>query len=233
MKPESMLRTGTLLLTLALSGIAQAHDAWIDTAGPRHAVLYGHGDKIDAYDKAKIKRVQGYDNGGKQVDAKVDASGERAVVTAGKGASMLTLEFDNGFWCKVDDEWKNQPKTQVPGATESSHSLKFGKTVLVWGAGVARPTGMRMEIVPLVKAAPKSGGTMDVQVLYEGKPLPGAKLYIDAYDEAKTVTTDADGKARVPVRKGSQVIGAGHKIDLASPEADKVSFGANLAFTAR
>lgn len=230
--------TRTLSLALATgllmaAPLARAHDAWVELAGPKHEIVYGHGSKTEAYATAKVKRVAAFDSAGKSLPASLATTGDRAFVDAKGRAAVLTVDFDNGFWSKVGDDWKNVSKADAPGATESSHSLKFGKTVLAWGPAVTRPLGQRLEIVPVADAAPKAGGKLAVTVLFEGKPLAGVKLGKGGHDEGKGVSTDAAGKAVVDVDPGTQMLVVEHRLPYQGPEADKTTLAANLRFAAR
>lgn len=231
---SSLLRASSALLALALAAGASAHDAWIEARDGAYAVLYGHGDKHAGYAPEKVKAVAALDAVGAALPVNL-APGAAAVRVAVRGqAALLTLHFDNGIWTRTTDGSKNLPKNEVPGALSASHSLKFGKTVLAWGDIVTKPQGQRLEILPLSAAAPAAGGTLAVRVLWEGKPLAGAKLVSDAYGKGKTIETDAEGKATIPVVAGRHLVGVNHKRDLSGdPRADAVSVAANIVFEAR
>jgi nickel transport protein len=213
--------------------LSQAHDAWVELDGPKHEIVYGHGSKTEPFAAAKVKRVAASDAAGKTLPASLDTTGNRAVVDAKGRAAVLTVDFDNGFWSKVGDDWKNLSKADAPGATESSHSLKFGKTILAWGHGVTRPVGQRLEIVPVADAVPKVGGKLAVTVLFEGKPLAGAKVGKGGHDEGTGVSTDAKGQAVVDVEPGTQMLVVEHRLAYQGPEADKTTLAANLRFAVR
>jgi nickel transport protein len=224
---------GAAALLLAHSPDSVAHDAWIEIEGPGHAIRYGHPDKIEAYDSTKVKGVAALDERAKPVKTRVETSADHATVMPGAPASLLLLDFDNGYWSKTADGWKNKPRTEVSDATESSHSLKFGKTVLVWGPAVTKPTRQRLEIVPLSARVPREGESLAVQVLFEGKPLAGASIGNGQHDKENPLSADAAGKASLAIHKGTQMIVASHKVALDRPEAEKESLAANLRFNAQ
>ena len=113
----------------------------------------------------------------------------------------------------------------------ASFAVKFAKTVLAWNASVFKPVGQTLEIVPL--AAP-AAGVLPVQVLWEGKPLAGAKIVRPHDAKAAAVETDADGKAAIAVgKKAMQMLSVNHRHGVtADPKTDVYSAEANLVFTA-
>jgi nickel transport protein len=220
------------LAALAFSGSSRAHDAWIDVSGPRYEVIYGHGGKIEPYAAAKAMQLVALDKEGRLIAAAVETSAAGVSLVPTSAASLLLVDFDNGYWTKTASGWKNVPRTAARDATESSHSLKFGKTVLAWGPVASKPVGQRLEIVPLSAQPPRAGQRLLVQVLYEGQPLAGASIGSGGHDHHAS-TTDGAGKASVVVRKGRQMIVASHSRALDRPEAERESLAANLVFTAR
>lgn len=233
MKQSIIAHTLAAALLSGLAAAAFAHDAWIEARGDGYVVLYGHGDKQESYASTKVKAVTAIDAKGAPLAMAKDAADPVRVTVRGQPA-LLTLHFDNGIWTKTTDGSKNLPKSEVPGAISATHSVKFGKTVLAWNVQTSQPQGQQLEIVPLAASAPAAGGSLPVQVLWEGKPLPGAKLVRSEYSKEKPIETDADGKAAVPVAAGRQMIAVSHKKDLAGdPRADSYSVSANLGFEIR
>lgn len=222
--------SGIGALWLALACGAHAHDAWVELDGPAHRVLYGHEGKLEPYDASKAKRIAARDREGKPVKATVVTAAEGVAVRLAAPASLILLDFDNGYWTKTAEGWQNRPRTAVGDALESSHSLKFGKTVLAWSPSVNRAYGQRLEIVPLSPQRPRPGDTLVLRVLYEGKPLAGAKIASGGYDHEQATTTDAKGRVSVAVQPARQIIVASHTVALQRPEAEKESLAANLRF---
>lgn len=233
MKLKSFFLTASIALSVGQIGALQAHDAWISTQGPAHAVLYGHGDKGDPYDTAKIKDVRAYDAKGKPVDVEISRAEKEATIEPKSKAAVLALEFDNGYWSKGADGKSRNESKQVTGAEQGTKSLKFGKTILAWSEAATRPVGQRLELVPLSGAAPADHGAVAVQLLFDGQPLPGAKVMLGGHDDEKPATTDAEGKASVEVHKGVQSISAGHSVPHDGPEADTTRISTNLVFEVR
>jgi nickel transport protein len=213
------------------SAPAAAHDAWFETTGTGYTVRYGH-EKAEPYDPAKVKTLAAYNADGASLVVERQPGSDGLNFSVKGKPALLALHFDNGFWSKTAEGSKNIPKTEAPGATSSVLSLKYGKTVLAWSPFIAKPLGQRLEIVPLAETAPRVGGTLTVRVLWEGKPLPEVKIGKGEYE--LSATTDADGKASLPVGSGLQSVWVGRRTPLENdPRADTLSVSALLRFEAR
>lgn len=224
----------TLLAGLLLAPPVFAHDAWVEARDGSFVVLYGHGDKAEAYAPAKVQSLTAADAAGNPLGVKYEVATAPVAAKIGGQPALLALHFDNGYWTKTTDGSKNLPKNEVPGAISAGHSVKFGKTVLAWSAAATKPQGARLEIVPLAASAPQAGKTLPVRVLWEGKPLAGAKIVRSGYGKEAPIVADAEGRADVPVAAGRQMIVVNHKIVLANdPRADSYSAAANLVFEVR
>lgn len=227
-----MKNTVLMMCMLGWMSAASAHDAWVDERGPAHAVRYGHADKVEAYDTKKVVAVNAWDARGVEVTTSTRV-GDDGVRIEAPAAALIALDFDNGYWCKVDGKSRNVSKTEVPGATDGSRSLKFGKTVLAWNAALTRPLGRTLEVVPVSAAAPVAGQPLTLVVLFEGKPLAGAKVNTGGTHYDKPLLTDDKGQVTVPVQPGLNIVGVGHSLPHDGPQADKLNMAANLRFTVR
>ncbi|WP_380732940.1 DUF4198 domain-containing protein [Sinimarinibacterium flocculans] len=226
----NVMKSGVALCLLwGASGSAWAHDAWIAIDGPAHAVRYGHTAAGDPYDPAKIRQVRAWSANGDPVAVAVERSADGATATPASDAAVLTLDFDNGYWSRVGGQSRNEART-VTGAAEGTQSLKYGKTVLSWGDVVTRPLGQPLELVAVSATAPRDRQKVNVQVLHEGRPLAGARVYAGGHDDEAPVTTDANGRAAIEVHRGTQMLGVAHSVAHDGPEADRVNLSANLLF---
>lgn len=227
-------------LALALawaSSSALAHDVWVEPRDGGYAVLYGHGAEQEAYDTLKVKTLTAIGPKGQTLPvSRRPGNGMASVTVKIEGApSLTTMYFDDGFWTKTEAGWKNLPKNAVQGQVlTAAHYVQLAKTVVAWSPVVVQPQGLPLEIVPLSTAAPAPGKRLPVQVLWEGKPLAGAKIALPGPDKPAPAQTDAQGKASIPVIAGHQIISVNHKIAAKDePRTDDLSFTANLVFTAR
>lgn len=237
MKVTRRLAFCAVAVTSALT--VHAHETWIEPkpAGG-YAIHYGHGSKKEPFDPAKVKELQAFDASGQALTVRRRPAADQGMsleVAAGIPA-LITVFFDNGFWSRSapDVPSRNLPMNQNPGAVAGTHSLKIGKTLLAWVPEVTQPRGLRLEIVPTVAAAPAPGGTLPVQVLWEGKALPGATLTSESHDKRMEFIADELGRVGIPVKAGWQMVVVGHELPMpGDPRADKARFSANLFFPAR
>lgn len=228
---KRLLSISALAFTAALYLPAQAHDAWPAPQDNGYTVVYGHLGKQENYVNNKVRQIKAFDAQGRALQT-VRHDTDKGVHFTVKGEpAVLALEFDNGYWSKTIKGSVNLPKNEAEGALSASHAVKFSKTVLRFSPAAATAHGQRLEIVPQGGAeVPKAGGTLPVQVLWEGKPLPDAKL-MRGHDDEKPVITDAQGKASLPVEAGAQAWAVAHKQGLqGNPQADEYSASANLRF---
>ncbi len=90
------------------------------------------------------------------------------------------------------------------------------------------PLGLKFEIVP--QADPfKADGTLPVQVLFDGKPLAGAKWSMASMVIKRPASKPTDGKASVPVTaKGEQFIAVDYAPAAAGQE--NTSYSTSLRY---
>lgn len=219
-------------LTLFISSNAFAHDAWIEKKDGQFVVLYGHGNKTETYDSDKVKEIRVYGIDGGIVQVKLEKEGYPVIIKPRGEAALISLYFDNGIWSKTPDGYKNKPKTQVPNAIESLHSVKYSKAILKWSDRFLKPLGMKMEIVPLKNPLSlKAEDMLPLKVFLDAKPIEGASVNAGGYhmDEIKT---DKEGMAEVKIGEaGFQIIAASIKIPVKdNPDVDYLSMSATITF---
>ncbi len=124
------LQAGAVLTFLA-PAIAGAHGIWIAERHGTQAVVYGHGASDEAYDPQKLKTVTAKNGEGKDVAVEIKRQEDHALLSVPKDAVVVSGTFDNGFWAEgPDGKWVNKPKSEVPGAKQSSQSQKFAVAIL-------------------------------------------------------------------------------------------------------
>lgn len=213
---------------------AHAHDAWTEAREAGYAVVFGHDGKLESYVPAKVKTITALDSKSRALSVKQAATTNGMTFTVDGKPALIALHYDNGFWSKTTEGSKNLPKNEVPGAISTSHAVKFGKTIFSWSPVVLKPQGQQLEIVPLSATRPTVGKPLPVQVMWQGKPLAGATIMRADDEKQAPATTDAEGKALVPVAAGRQMLTVSHKQALVDdPRADTYSAAANLLFDAR
>jgi nickel transport protein len=215
---------------LLAASVASAHDYWIEKKGEGYAVVYGHGDQRMEYDPANVKKVTVYDAAGKPMEFRKEVQGKVLAIRPAGPASVIVVDLDSGYWSKTIYGWKNLPKRKASRVVESVRSYHYSKSVVAWGAVAGRPVeGMKLDIVPQKNPFDlRAGEALPVKVLYGGKPLPGADV---EGDHEKVAATDKDGLAKVPVKKGRQLITVERKEPLSGdPDADSISVTTTLTF---
>ncbi len=219
-------------MVLLMCGLALAHDVWFIKGDGAFVLAYGHGNELEKYDTKKVKEIKALSKNGEAVAIKiVEGDGEIKVIPsdASKELAILTASFDNGYWVKTPEGWKNLSKVEYGKPVEdSSHPLKYTKLILSWSESTFKPVGLEFEIVPL--SQPSKGKDLEVQVLYKGKPLAEATVEVMGVD--KTFKTDQSGKAIISeLKEGYNVIVASYKIPLEDKTyADKLSLSSTLTF---
>ena len=128
-------------------------------------------------------------------------------------------------------------KEDDPGRERYSRSIKAIVQVGPKLDPVAtQPTGQDIEIVPMVHPYSLTpGATLEVQVLFRGKPLAGRAITaanrLNSNVSKKTVRTDAAGKAKFIIpRAGDWMLRLIH-IEPATGGVDFRSYWANLTFS--
>jgi uncharacterized GH25 family protein len=233
-----MLRRISLAIAAAgaLTNAAHAHGIWTAQRHGDLAVVYGHGAGDDAYEPGKVKSAVSHLASGETRDSKILHQAKNALIDPAPDAVALTVTFDNSVWTKeANGKSVNKPKSQVTDAQSASHSIKINTTILKTGAPL-KPTGLGLEIVPLVDPLSlKMGDDLPVQVFSGGKPLAGLPLYVDYVNDghAQSTKTDADGKVTLFVRNdGLNVIGVSYAKSMPNnAEIDQTSYFATLSFT--
>lgn len=224
-----LLATTALLWSLA----AQAHDAWVAPGpGPVWPVLYGH-EVPSAYAPDKVKAVRAFDAAGDAVALERVRGADGIGVRTTAVPALFTVDFDNGFFSRVDGKSVNLGKREAPRGTQSSHPVKWSKTVLAWGPRAFEAVGQRLEIVPRpFDGEPTAGRSMTLQVLLDGKPLAGAR--VERVGGGQPLQADAQGLLRYPVVAGDQRLSVEHRIATPDdPDADTLAMNASLVFVAR
>ena len=220
-----------LIAATACAGTAPAlaHEIWFAQRSAQLALIYGTGSEdLDTVKRVpKIVSVQGFDATGKWVDISYKPTDSLVIVNVDSKPSMVTGVLDNGLWSKTPaGEWINKGKDEVPNAVVSGRNYKYATHLRELPAGASSPVpGLKLQVISAGRQFPKHAGEkLTVQVLFDGKPLPGARVFREMTTEpdGKPVLTDQDGKATVSVRnQGLNVVMAQH---MSGPEDPAKTF---------
>jgi len=123
-----------------------------------------------------------------------------------EGVWVLASTYDNGFFVH-DTNGKAHATTlaDYPSARDSAHYFKFSKSLWMRGTrnfGYDRIVGHLLELVPLSDPFGSSNKDLHLQVLYQGRPLPGAEVEIGddrIATRSAPVISDQRGQIRIPL----------------------------------
>ncbi|AEB09955.1 DUF4198 domain-containing protein [Desulfobacca acetoxidans] len=229
MKKAVML---ALALTLVSAATLYAHDTWVARDGGTYVVMWGHDGKSDPYKADFIKAAKGIDASGKDLSVMVKDKGTSATLVMPQEPALVIVVFNSGPWVKTPEGWKNVSKRGVKDVLQSIKGETFSKNLWEWNNSFTQPVGGKMELVPLKNPlALKVGDKLPFQVLYDGRPLPGATVGAEGV-EKDSLKTDKDGKAEVVIKKnGLNIVKATRKTDTPNdPDADMLYKSATIAF---
>lgn len=222
-------------LSLLMYCTAFAHDFWIEKKDGKLFIVSGHDDKWDVYDPARVREVKAFDNKGNIIKADAVRQKDIAYIESNENIAMISVFFDNYFWVKSTDGWKNITKrdAQKEGLQilESGQSFKYAKYISKWSDMFSKPIGTKIEIVPQKNPlALKPKDKLPIKVLLDGKPLENAPVFLQAsHDEI--AKTNKEGIANVELKKGHNIISATTRVPLVNnPDADQIYLRASLSF---
>jgi uncharacterized GH25 family protein len=188
-KCKAALVVGSILV---VASTVSAHDVWItveqDPTGSLRAIVHhGHPgdrktpdpDKLFEFNmladgqstRSLLPGIKSASQGGIPVLITEPMAKERNLV-------LLAARYDNGYWVKTQNGYRNTNKRQVPDSEESLYSMKFAKALIrtneAAADGYGTLIGHRLELVPLSNPfGVKPGDVLKVLVHFDGKPLSG------------------------------------------------------------
>jgi uncharacterized GH25 family protein len=226
-------------IAAALCGAAQAHGIWFAQRGGQLALVYGDGaEDLDVVKRLpKVTSVGGLDAAGKPVAVKLETEGRMAFVDLAHKPAVLTATMNNGLWSRdAAGQWHGKGKDEVPGATVSGRYLKYATHLVAPpAAGLPPAPGLALQIVPVGAKFPRhKNEPLTVQVLFEGKPLPRAKVWQDVVTDpdGEPFEADAEGRVTLQVRnQGLNVLRTEHESASVDPgKTDRTHHFATLSF---
>ncbi|MEN3039604.1 MAG: DUF4198 domain-containing protein [Candidatus Kryptonium sp.] len=227
-----------LMLTLIFSlvfylGILHAHDLWLEERDGKICLFHGHEGQVEPYDVNRVVAWKALSVDGK--DIKVNKITEKDGVCFMRDQSKLSLlnvTFDNKYWVKTQEGWKNIGKREAQKQgfqiLESGRSLKFAKYLKQWSKTMSNPIGTEIEIVALNN--PFSNNKLRIKVLLQGKPFANAPIYLSGAHE-ESAKTDEKGEIALGLKKGLNLISTKTRVPLTGDEdADSKYLRASLSF---
>ena len=217
---------------------ADAHAIWFAQRSKQLAFIYGVGaDDLDAVKRLPLVRsVTGYDAQYKPVPTKLRVAGPMVMVDSDSPTTIVTAVMFNGIWSKTPDgEWVKKGKDEVPNAVISEKNFKYA-VYLNGPIGAPLPAfpDQVVQIIPAEKIPEKMGEPLKVRVLFQGKPVAGARVIADLVNDpdAERLVTGADGTVTIKVRnQGLNVVNAVYDGPSDEPaKASKMEHEATLTF---
>jgi nickel transport protein len=230
----------TFIAALALHALsAQAHGIWFAQRADRLALVYGDGaEDLDLVKRLpKINSVGGVGGDGQAVAVTLEPEGRVPFVSMANKPLIVTATMNNGLWSKSPDgTWHGKGKDEVTNARTSGLYLKYASHLVALPGGPVAPVqNMALQIVPISAKFPRhKDEVLTVRVLFEGKPLPGAKVWQDIVTDpdGNPLVADKEGRVTLPVRnQGLNVLAAEHEsAPMDSGKADMTHHFATLSF---
>jgi nickel transport protein len=224
---------GAVLLFSVMTLQAWAHDVWLEPAENGMRLVFGHPGEPEPYDPARVQEAYGIGKDGERQTLWSQVRDGEMTLRPASGTAVIIVDFDHGVWTETaDEESVNRPKSEVPGYLFSAHERMLHKTLVSWGEVVAKPAGVLLEIVPLANPLTmKPGDELQVQLLYDSKPLADAEIEI--MGSMDLYITDDEGKVTLPINEpGFQYIQAIYRVPLENdPGTDALALTASLTFT--
>ncbi|HEX7852254.1 MAG TPA: DUF4198 domain-containing protein [Sphingobium sp.] len=229
-----------LAATVALPIVsADAHGIWFASRAKQLAIIYGIGaDDLETVKRLPmIETVVGYDADYQPMKATTRVSGPVVYVDTDAQPTVVAAVMPYGVWSRIGDgEFEKKTLDEMPGATVSEKNIKYA-------VGIEGPLrkpipalpGQTLQIVPDGPVPDKLGTPLKYKVLFQGKPVAGARMINDMINDpdAKEQKTGPDGTLIMPVRnQGLNIIRAVYDGPTDQPtKYKKIEHTATLAFT--
>lgn len=230
---------GTLAAATLLTVPAGAHGIWFAQRAKQTALVYGIGaDDLDMVKRLpQVERIDAYDANYRPIKAAARVAGVVVLVDSEAQPTLVAAVMPYGTWSREGNgEFEKKTLKEMPNATVSTHNVKYA--VAIEGP-LSKPIpplpGQVVQIIPDGPIPAKLGAPLRYLVLYNGKPVAGAKVINDMINDpdAKEAETGADGSVTLPVRnQGLNVIRAVYVGPSDQPALYRqVEHTATLAFT--
>jgi len=231
------------LVLAAGSGLAavsaEAHGIWFAQRAKQLALIYGIGaDDLEMVKRLpQVEKIEAYDADYHPIKATPRVAGPVVLIDSEAQPTVVAAVMPYGIWSRVGSgEFEKKTLQEMPNATVSTHNIKYAVSVVgPLRKPLAALPGQTVQIVPAGPIPAKLGTLLKYVVLYNGKPVAGAKVINDMVNDpdAKEVETGADGSVTLPVRnQGLNVIRAVYVGPSDQPTLYRqVEHTATLAFT--
>jgi len=209
-----------------------SHDFWIEKKENRFLILSGHGKDIEGYDPNRVVNWRVFNDRAHKIKLNITKGDKMAFFNCDKNIGLIAVFFDNKYWVKTTEGWKNIGKREAENkgfqVIESGRSYKYAKFINRWNPNFSKPLGDKMEIIPLNN--PLNSKNLKIQVLLDKKPLINAPIFLDAEHEERS-KTDSGGFAEIQLKNGINIISTTTKVPTSKdPDGDLIYLRASLSF---
>jgi uncharacterized GH25 family protein len=260
MRREAMLMAKMALVLCALTGglpTASAHTMYVNVTShvpnpERGTKLYfGWGETLPVADMLGAEWLKGgqvVEPDGTVRPLEKPSEFLTRVEFSQKGTHLITAELNPGFYTIYSEDGKKKhhmgPKTGLENVEMSLHFQQQGKAIVNVGGldeTFRKPVGHTLEIIPLKNPALlREGDTLPIEVLFEGKPVPGYPKLMATYMGFSTTgafayaTSVVHGRSEVKIlRSGVWYINVNYRARPTGEMAEKcdeLSYTATLTF---
>jgi len=250
MKKLNLIITLAILLTWIATS-AQAHMLWLNAsdytpeAGETVWIEIGWGHKYprdQVMTEGRLERVYAIDAKGQELPVEKIFPSFYKFTPPTKGAYQIVGKLKSGFLSITTDGHKLGNKKNVSNVVSCFQYLMNAKALIEVGGnkkGFSRQTAEPLEILPLKDPGSLAvGDTLPVKIVFEGKPLAGAKSQCTytGYEADKekhwAVEKESDSKGIVQVQlnsKGQWLFKTSHTTPYPDKsEADEYSYRTSL-----
>jgi len=239
---DAMRRLMPVILAALTAGFVtasvNAHAVWFAQRAKQTALIYGVGaDDLDTVKRfSLIEKMTGYDANYQPIKATPRIAGPIVLVDTEQQPTLLSVVFFNGIWSRGGNgEFEKKGRDEMPNATLSEKNYKYSVAIM---GPLDKPIpplpDQALQIVPTGPIPKMLGQKLTYKVLYQGKPVAGAKVINDLINDpdAKPLLTGADGTVTMPVRnQGLNVIHAVFNAPTDNPKRyDQIENTATLSF---
>lgn len=228
----------SLLGALVFSPSACAHGIWFAQRAGELAMIYGDGGKDDPIvaKSDRVRLLSCYDVAGQPVPSQLIKTDYLLLVDRTANPSIVAGVLDNGYYTQGSDgKWQAKSKSEVANAKKSGHYIKLAihQTRDLTVPLNALPNHP-LQILPVRPNLPRQkGDAITLRVLFNGKPLAGAKVTPDFANDPDGMTVTADHRGLVKLKvanHGLNVIYAKHEVPASGEDADLVQYAASFSF---
>jgi uncharacterized GH25 family protein len=248
---RAVLILALIILVTGIVATAEGHMLWLNAGNysPKIAesvtIEIGFGHKyphIETVKEENIERIFVRDPNGHEIPLERTAPSKYTFTPKDKGQYEVIVTLKQGFVSTTPDGRKRGNKTTLNNVVSCLHFTMNAEALINAGSGsrrVSDQSGLPLEIVPVGNISRlKVGDQLLLKVMYQGKPLKGAKF--NTTDEKTALQqqgkwvqeSESDDKGIVRVKlisKGPWLFTASHEIPYAdSSECDKSMYRTTL-----